>query len=63
VNLLKTLPTSSGAVTLKTIADSLGVSVTTVARALKDGHKIGEATVPRLKKKRTVWAMCKTLTG
>jgi LacI family transcriptional regulator len=49
VNLLKTLPTSSGAVTLKTIADSLGVSVTTVARALKDGHKIGEATVRKVK--------------
>ncbi len=49
MNLLKTLPTSSGAVTLKTIADSLGVSVTTVARALKDGHKIGEATVRKVK--------------
>lgn len=35
--------------TLKTIADSLGVSVTTVARALKDGHKIGEATVRKVK--------------
>lgn len=32
-------------VTLKVIAKHLGVSVTTVARALKDGHKIGADTV------------------
>ncbi|NBO20972.1 MAG: LacI family DNA-binding transcriptional regulator [Rhodobacteraceae bacterium] len=32
-------------VTLKVIAKHLGVSVTTVARALKDGHKIGPETV------------------
>lgn len=32
-------------VTLKTIAAELGVSVTTVARALKDGHKLSPQTI------------------
>lgn len=32
-------------VTLKSIAEQLGVSVTTVARSLKDGHKISAETV------------------
>lgn len=32
-------------VTMKDIASELGVSVTTVARAMKDGHKIGPDTV------------------
>ncbi|WP_134681591.1 LacI family DNA-binding transcriptional regulator [Paracoccus ravus] len=36
---------SAPPVTLKTIAAELGVSVTTVARALKDGHKVGPDTV------------------
>lgn len=49
MNILKTPTVSSSPVTLKTIADSLGVSVTTVGRALKDGHKIGEATVQKVK--------------
>ena len=42
---------SSGnsSVTLKTIANELGVSVTTVARALKDGHKIGPETVRKVR--------------
>ncbi|WP_181704092.1 LacI family DNA-binding transcriptional regulator [Chthonobacter albigriseus] len=36
-------------VTLKDIADHLGVSVTTVARSLKDGHKIGPEMVQRVR--------------
>lgn len=36
---------SDGPVTLKTIAAEMGVSVTTVARALKDGHKISPEMV------------------
>jgi LacI family transcriptional regulator len=36
-------------VTLKDIADHLGVSVTTVARSLKDGHKIGPEMVRRVR--------------
>lgn len=36
-------------VTLKTIAAELGVSVTTVARALKDGHRIGPETVRKVR--------------
>lgn len=36
-------------VTLKTIAIELGVSVTTVARALKDGHKIGPDMVQKVR--------------
>ncbi|WP_417280358.1 LacI family DNA-binding transcriptional regulator [Celeribacter sp.] len=39
---------SGNSVTLKTIADELGVSVTTVARSLKDGHKISPKTVERV---------------
>ena len=49
MSILKKPSPSPTPVTLKTIADSLGVSVTTVARALKDGHKIGEATVRKVK--------------
>jgi LacI family transcriptional regulator len=37
------------AVTLKTIAAELGVSVTTVARALKDGHKVGPEMVLKVR--------------
>ncbi|MDP0929844.1 LacI family DNA-binding transcriptional regulator [Paracoccus onubensis] len=41
---------SSGSpVTLKTIANELGVSVTTVARALKDGYKVGPETVRKVR--------------
>lgn len=36
-------------VTLKTIAEELGVSVTTVARALKGGERISEAMVAKVK--------------
>ncbi|WP_187298175.1 LacI family DNA-binding transcriptional regulator [Jannaschia donghaensis] len=36
-------------VTLKDIASELGVSITTVARAMKDGHKIGAETVTRVR--------------
>ncbi|WP_170167015.1 LacI family DNA-binding transcriptional regulator [Paracoccus methylarcula] len=36
-------------VTLKTIASELGVSVTTVARALKDGYKVGPETVRKVR--------------
>ncbi|WP_424930278.1 LacI family DNA-binding transcriptional regulator [Amaricoccus tamworthensis] len=36
-------------VTMKTIATELGVSVTTVARALKDGHKVGPELVARVR--------------
>lgn len=36
-------------VTLKTIATELGVSVTTVARALKDGHKVGPKMVAKIR--------------
>lgn len=46
---MKTPNVLSGPVTLKTIADSLGVSVTTVTRALKDGHKVGAETVQKVK--------------
>lgn len=35
--------------TLKTIADEVGVSVTTVTRALRDGHRIGAATVEKVR--------------
>ncbi len=37
-------------VTLKTIAAELGVSVTTVARALKDGYKVGPEMVLKVRK-------------
>lgn len=40
---------SDSAVTMKDVAAELGVSVTTVARAMKDGHKIGAATVERVR--------------
>lgn len=41
---------SSGeTVTLKTIATELGVSVTTVARAMKDGHKVGPEMVAKIR--------------
>lgn len=36
-------------VTLKSIAEQLGLSVTTVARSLKDGHKISAETVRRVR--------------
>lgn len=36
-------------VTMKTIAAELGVSVTTVARALKDGHKVGPDLIARVR--------------
>lgn len=36
-------------VTMKTIAAELGVSVTTVARALKDGHKVGPDVVAKVR--------------
>lgn len=36
-------------VTMKTIAAELGVSVTTVARALKDGHKVGPDLVKKIR--------------
>ena len=36
-------------VTMKTIAQHLGVSVTTVARALKDGHKVGPEMVEKVR--------------
>lgn len=36
-------------VTLKSIAEQLGLSVTTVARSLKDGHKISAETVQRVR--------------
>ena len=35
--------------TMKTLAQSLGVSVTTVARALKDGHKIGPEMIRKVR--------------
>lgn len=38
-----------GPATLKTIASELGVSVTTVARALKDGHKVGPDMVEKVR--------------
>lgn len=38
-----------GPVTLKTIAQAMGVSVTTVARSLKDGHKISAETIRRVR--------------
>lgn len=37
------------AVTLKSIAAEMGVSVTTVARALKDGHKIGPEMIRKVR--------------
>ncbi|NHF73233.1 LacI family DNA-binding transcriptional regulator [Paracoccus xiamenensis] len=40
---------SDGPVTLKTIAAEMGVSVTTVARALKDGHKISPEMVLKVR--------------
>ena len=40
----------SAPVTLKTIADTLGVSVTTVARALKNGEKISPEMIQKLRK-------------
>lgn len=36
-------------VTMKTIAKEPGVSVTTVARALKDGHKVGPEMVGKVR--------------
>ncbi|MFG6080296.1 LacI family DNA-binding transcriptional regulator [Paracoccus litorisediminis] len=42
-------PPNTPPVTLKTIAGELGVSVTTVARALKDGHKIGPDMVQKVR--------------
>lgn len=44
-------PSRAGAssVTLKTIASELGVSVTTVARALRDGHKVGPEMVRKVR--------------
>ena len=36
-------------ITLKRIAEQLGLSVTTVARSLKDGHKISAQTVQRVR--------------
>lgn len=36
-------------VTLKTIAEELGVSLSTVARSLKDGHKISPATIAKVR--------------
>ncbi|MEY4984769.1 MAG: hypothetical protein RIR62_3035 [Pseudomonadota bacterium] len=44
-----TPPKARRPVTLKRIAEELGLSVTTVARSLKDGHKIGPATVQRVR--------------
>ena len=41
---------TDGPVTLKTIAAEMGVSVTTVARALKDGHKISPEMVLKVRK-------------
>lgn len=40
---------SNTGVTLKTIADELGVSVTTVTRALRDGHKISPKTIEKVR--------------
>ena len=40
---------ADGPVTLKTIAAEMGVSVTTVARALKDGHKISPEMVLKVR--------------
>ena len=40
---------TDGPVTLKTIAAEMGVSVTTVARALKDGHKISPEMVLKVR--------------
>lgn len=36
-------------VTLKTIADELGVSISTVARSLKDGHKISPSMIEKVR--------------
>ncbi|SFD36315.1 LacI family DNA-binding transcriptional regulator [Tropicimonas isoalkanivorans] len=41
--------TGKAPVTLKTIADTAGVSVTTVARALKDGERISPETVRKVR--------------
>ncbi|WP_168193181.1 LacI family DNA-binding transcriptional regulator [Rhodophyticola sp. CCM32] len=46
----KPQPSDGGPVTLRTIADHLGVSVTTVTRALKGGERIGADTVEKVKK-------------
>jgi hypothetical protein len=55
-------PISSGAVTLKTIADSPQVlGGDDRGSVLKDGHKIGEATVRKVKEARTV--CCANLDG
>lgn len=35
--------------TLRTIADELGVSISTVARSLKDGHKISPSTIEKVR--------------
>ena len=40
---------TDGPVTLKTSAAEIGVSVTTVARALKDGHKISPDMVRKVR--------------
>ncbi|MTH78097.1 LacI family DNA-binding transcriptional regulator [Paracoccus aestuariivivens] len=40
---------STPSVTLKTIANELGVSVTTVARAMKDGHKVGADMIVKVR--------------
>lgn len=45
----RTPPVARRPVTLKRIADMLGLSVTTVARSLKDGHKISPETVQRVR--------------
>lgn len=44
-----TPPQARRPVTLKRIAEQLGLSVTTVARSLKDGHKISAETVQRVR--------------
>jgi len=48
----KKAPSANGSpVTLKTIADALGVSVTTVGRALKNGHRISPEMVTKVQAK------------
>lgn len=55
--------TDSGPVTLKTIAEELGVSVTTVARALKGGERISGDMVLKVKETATRLGYVRNLDG
>lgn len=50
-------------VTLKTIASTLGVSVTTVTRALKDGHKVSPEMVRKIRETADLLGYVRNLDG